>query len=292
MPDRPGWVVVMGGTGKQGGAVARQLLRRGWPVRALVRDTDKPAARALQEQGATLVHGDLDDEASVRAALTDAYGVFSVQTFETPAGLEGEMRQGKAVAQAARDTGVAHVVYSSVDGAERNSGVPHFESKWVIEQYLRTLEVPTTVLRPTAFLENFAVHGPQLVDGKLVVRSAWHPETHVQMVSTADIGFFAVDAFERPDDYLGKALALAGDELTGPQVAEAFQEVTGIPARFEKQPVEEIRAFSNDLAMMFEWINDAGYDQADIPALRERHPQLRTLRSWLQETSWRPAPHA
>jgi uncharacterized protein YbjT (DUF2867 family) len=292
MLDRRGGVVVIGGTGRQGGAVARELLQRGWAVRALVRDVDKPAARALQEQGATLVQGDLDDIASVRAALADAYGVYSVQTPLTPVGIEGEVRQGKTVAEAAKNVGVAHVVYSSVDGAERNSGVPFFEGKWAIEQHLRMLELPTTVLRPTAFMDNFATNRPQLLDGKILVRSAWHPDTRVQMIATTDIGVFAAEAFERPEDYIGQAVALAGDELTGPQIAEAFQEVTGTPARFEEQPIEEIRAFSNDLAMMFEWIDNNGHDNADITALRKRHPELRTLRSWLKETSWRPAVHA
>jgi uncharacterized protein YbjT (DUF2867 family) len=289
MLDRRGGVVVIGGTGRQGGAVARRLLQRGWAVRALVRDVDKPAARALQEQGAVLVQGDLDDIASVRGAMAGAYGVFSMQTFMTPAGLKGEVRQGKAVGEAAKDAGVEHVVYTSVDGAERNSRVPHFESKWLIEQHLRTLELPTTVLRPTSFMDNFAMQGPQLFDGTLLVRMALHPDTRLQMIATADIGVFAADAFERPDEYIGQAVALAGDELTGPQIADAFAQITGTRTRFEEQPVAEIRAFSDDLSIMFEWINNVGYDRADIPTLRKRHPQLQTLRSWLRETSWQPA---
>ncbi|MGH4014096.1 MAG: NmrA/HSCARG family protein [Pseudonocardiaceae bacterium] len=288
MPDRRGGIVVIGGTGRQGGAVARQLLQRGWSVRALVRDPDKPAARALQEQGAILVPGDLDDVESVRAAVAGAYGVFTVHTFMTPTGLAGEVRHGKAVAQAAKDAGVAQVVYTSVDGAERDSGVPHFESKWVIEQHLQALGVPTTVLRPTFFMDNFAAQPPQLVDGALLVRFALHPQTRLQMIATADIGVFAADAFDHPEDYIGQAVALAGDELTGPQIAQAFQEVTDLPARFEEQPLDEIRAFSEDHAVMFEWIHKAGYDQADIAQLRERNPKLKSLRGWLQ-ASWQTA---
>jgi uncharacterized protein YbjT (DUF2867 family) len=282
-------ILVIGATGQQGGAVARELLRRGHSVQALTRSPESDPARALTAKGATIVAGDLDDPASVRAAMADVGGVFSVQTHMTPAGVDGEVRQGKTVAEAAEQAGIAHLVYSSVDGAERASGVPHFESKWQIEQYLQALGLPATVLRPTGFIDNYAtVSRPQTVDGELVVRLALSPTTPLQMLAVADIGVFAADAFERPDEYLGRAVALAGDELTGPQIAAVFAEHTGAPARFEEQPIEHVRAFSDDYARMFEWLNTHGY-RADIPALRRQHPGLRTLRSWLAETAWQPA---
>lgn len=244
MSDRQGPIVVIGGTGRQGGAAARELLSRGWPVRALVRDPDKPAARELERHGAVLVRGDLDDAVSVRAAMTGAHGVFGVHTFMTAAGMEGEVRHGRTVAEAARDAAIAHVVYSSVDGAERDSGVPHFDSKWRIEQYYRELGVPLTVLRPTFFMDNFAAQPPRLVDGTVLVRLALHPDVRLQMIATADIGFFAATAFDSPREYLGTAVALAGEELTGPQIAASFEEATGYRARYEEQPIEEIRAFA------------------------------------------------
>jgi uncharacterized protein YbjT (DUF2867 family) len=290
MTQQVGTVLVVGATGQQGGAVARELLRRGHSVHALTRTVGSDAARDLAAQGATVVEGDLDDHASIRQAMFGVQAVFAVSTFMTPAGVDGEVRQGVTMAQAAKETGVAHVVYTSVDGAERHSGVPHFESKRAIEQQLHELAVPTTVLRPTFFIDNYAGQArPPLVDGTLVVRSALHADTPLQMIATVDIGVFATDAIERPDEYIGQAVTLAGDELTGPQIAEAFQEVTGTPARFDEQPLEEIRTFSEDMAMMFEWFNKVGFssDQAAIAALRERHPELRTLRTWLAETHWR-----
>jgi uncharacterized protein YbjT (DUF2867 family) len=281
-------ILVIGATGQQGGAVARELLRRGRAVWAFTRSPNSRAAQALAERGATLVQGDLDDPASIRAAMSGAKAVFSVQTHLTPAGVEGEVRQGKAVAEAAREAGIAQLVYSSVDGAERRSGIPHFESRLEVEQHLQALGVPTTVLRPTMFMDNFAtVQRPQAVEGKLLVRLALHPDKPVQMVATADIGVFAADAFERPEEHIGKAIALAGDELTGPQIAGVFHDVTGIPTRFKEQPLEEVRGFSQDLGLMFEWLNEYGY-RADIATLRDGHPALRTLRSWLQETAWQP----
>lgn len=126
-------ILVFGATGQQGGAAARHLLARGWKVRALVRDLSKDSAQELKHQGVDIVQGDLNHPASLHTAMEGVYGVFSVQTF-ADAGVEAEERQGKAVVDAAQEAGVSHFVYSSVGGAERESGVAHFESKWRIEK--------------------------------------------------------------------------------------------------------------------------------------------------------------
>ncbi|MGN9796102.1 NmrA/HSCARG family protein [Streptomyces sp. NPDC054847] len=281
-----GTVLVTGATGLQGGATARELVRRGRPVAALVRDPASEAARALADLGVTLVRGDLDDEASLRSAMEGVHGVFSVQTFMTPKGLGGEVRQGRAVARAAKAAGVAHVVYSSVGGAERHSGVPHFESKRHIERYLQELSVPVTVLRPSFFMDNFAAHGPQNLDGTLVVQLALKPDTRVQFIAVEDIGFFAAEAFERPAEYVGRAVELAGDELSATEVAEAFAARTGLPARFEELPLDAVAANpyipnAPEIALMFEWFQEHGY-RADIPALRAEHPGLLSFGAYLK----------
>lgn len=288
MAIHDGPILVIGATGQQGGAVARELLRRGHPVRALVRAPDSAAAKELDSAGVSLAAGDLEDPASLRAAMAGVRGVFAMATFLPPLGTDGERRHGRAVAKAAKDTEVPHVVYSSVGGAERDTGIPHFESKWDIEQELRALDLPATVLRPAFFMENFRAQPPRLVDGTVIVRLALRPDTHLQMLATADVGVFAADAFERPEEHIGHAVELAGDQLTGTQIAETMQQVSGLPARFVEQPVDEVRAFSEDLALMLEWFNDSGY-QADIAELRRRHPGLRTLADWLRESGWRPA---
>ncbi|QMU68779.1 NmrA/HSCARG family protein [Streptacidiphilus sp. P02-A3a] len=288
MSVRPGQILVTGATGRQGGSVARELLERGWAVRALVRDPRAPAALALAERGAELVRGDLDDQESLRAATRGAYGVFSVQTFATPAGVAGEERQGRALADAAARERVAHFVYSSVGGAERASGVPHFESKAAIERHLEGLGLPATVLRPVMFIDNFAAIGPSPVDGELVLSLALAPGTVLQLIATRDIAVFAADAFDDPGAWTGRQLEIAGDELTGPQMAEAFAEAAAAPVRFQELPIERLRAMSEEMALMFDWFNREGY-RADLPALRERHPGLTTLRSWLRETGWTAA---
>ncbi|WP_394823921.1 NmrA/HSCARG family protein [Pendulispora albinea] len=287
MTKRNRTILVLGATGQQGGATARELLARGFDVRALVRDPDKAEARALRDRGAALVRGDLEAPASLREAMRGAHGVFSVQAFsQTDASLE--VRQGIHVADLAKETGIAHVVYSSVGGAERSTGIAHFDSKWRIEEHLRGLGVPLTVLRPVFFMENFAsFNGPALVDGSLVLRMALRPETRLQVVAVRDIAVFAANAFEQPDFYLGRAIELAGDALTMTELASTFQRATGIPTRFESQPTAQLRAFSEELASMFEWFDAKGY-AADIPALRGLYPGLTTLETWLRDTGWKP----
>jgi uncharacterized protein YbjT (DUF2867 family) len=288
MADRNSGVLVIGATGQQGGAVARHLLSRGWVVRGFVRDLDKPAARTLANRGAALVRGNLDDPASIRAAMEGMYGVFSMQTQPESSGVWGETQQGKTVAEIASAAGVDHLVYSSVGGAERDTGIPHFESKWQIEQHIRKLGLPATIFRPAFFAENFAAFlGPKLVDGTLVVRLPIHQETTLQMIAVDDIGAFVADAFDNPREYLGQELELAGDELDGTGLVEVFGRITGLPTQYVEQPIAEIRAFNADAAAMFEWFDESGY-QADIAALRRRRPDLCTLETWLRTISWSP----
>ncbi|MCC9308080.1 NmrA/HSCARG family protein [Kitasatospora sp. RB6PN24] len=281
-------VLVTGATGGQGGVVARTLLARGWAVRALVRDPDSPRAKALQELGADLVRGDLGDPGSLRAAARGAYGVFSVQPSD-PAdpNPELEVRQGGNVADAARAAGVAHLVYSSVGGAERRSGVPHFETKAAIEAHLAAGGVPATVLRPVFFMENWRHLLPPPEGGERVGAIALDHDTPLQMIALTDIARIAAEAFAHPEEFVGRQLEIAGDELTVRQVADAFTRADGIPTRFTRLPIAELHSQVPDLAAMFDWLSGHGF-RADLAALRARHPELLTLESWLSPTDRRP----
>jgi uncharacterized protein YbjT (DUF2867 family) len=281
-----GTILVLGGTGRQGGATARELLRRGRSVHALVRDPQAPRAQALAAAGAVLVRGDLDDPESLRAAVKGVHGVFSVQTFRAPGGVDGEERQGRAVADAAAEAGVAHFVYSSVGGAERDSGIPHFESKWNVEQHIGKLGLPATVLRPAMFYDILGDVPPRPRDGGLVLGMWLRPHVPVQVIAVEDIGAFAADAFAEPGDWIGRKLEIASDELTGPQMAAAFERVAGVPTRYERQSFERLRTARPDLAAMFDWLDGEGY-RADMAELRRLRPNLTGLETWLR-ANWTP----
>jgi uncharacterized protein YbjT (DUF2867 family) len=281
-------ILVLGATGRQGGATARALAERGFAVRALTRDPDRPAARALVRLGATVVKGDLDDVRSVRRAMDSVHGVFSVQTPYGPGGTEREIREGIAVADAAKDAGVEHLVYSSVGGADRNTGIPHFESKYVIEKHVRAAGVHATILRPVFFMENFAAAGPREVAGALVLRMALSPATRLQMIAAADIGVFAALAFEGREGIAGLSVEIAGDELTMMEVAAAFGAATGREVRYERQPLAELEVRSAETAKMFGWFEAGGY-QANLTALKRVNPALTPLTAWLAAGNWEPA---
>lgn len=286
----PRIIAVVGATGQQGGAVVRNLLAAGdWTVRALVRDPNTDAARALADAGAELVQADLDQPETLAAAFAGAHGVYSVQTFMGPDGIDGEIRRGTAVADAAKQAGVSHLVYASIDGSERDSGVPHFDSKNVIEQHIEKLGVPATMLRLVAFMDNFGTYAvPPLVEGEIVV--AWPPktDTRIQLIAAEDIGVIAAKVFADPERFIGEKVKIAGDELSMTEMAQAFANVTGIPARYEESDIEQVRAYSDDLAHMYEFFENKGF-RADLDEVRALHPGVRSLEDWIRETGWRPA---
>lgn len=281
-------IAVTGATGQQGGAVARKLLADGWKVRALTRDTDKPAAQELASLGAELVAGDMDNRAELNAAFKGAYGVFSVQNFWLPnVGKDGEIRQGKSVVDAAKAAGVQHLVYSSVGAAHRGMGQKHFDSKWMIEQYIHSLSVPYTILRPAVFMDNYNWSRPYILNGTLTGMGL-RPEKEIQSIAVEDIGVFVALAFANRDEYLGKTIELAGDALTEPQIADTFTKVIGRPVKLTAPQAGEGWGDPEEKAAGFNFFNGEGYD-ADIPALRKLHPGMLTLEQYLRKNGWENA---
>ena len=281
-------IAVTGATGQQGGAVARKLLADGWKVRALTRDLDKPAAQELKALGAEIVPGDMDDRAPLDAAFEGAHGVFSVQNFWLPGvGFEGEIRQGNNVADAAKATGVEHLVYSSVGAAHRGMGQKHFESKWIIEQHIHTLDIPFTILRPVAFFENFNWERAFILNGTFNAIGL-RPEKERQLISVDDIAVFAALAFSNPADYRGKTIELAGDALTESQLADTFAKVIGRPVKLTMPTGGGGWGDPEEMTAMFNFFNGEAYD-ADIQALRKLHPGLLTLEQHLRKNGWENA---
>lgn len=226
--------------------------------------------------------------------MEGAHGVFVVLTMMvgpriSPEGVVAEERRGRAVADLAQESGIEHLVYSSLNGAGARSGIPYYESKARIEEHIHALRLPATILRPVSFMDNFAtLNRPVLDGGELVVNLAVRPELPMQLISVRDIGAFAAIAFDRPDQYLGRTVEIAGDALTPPQIAEAFGRFCGLPARFRQTPIEQIRAFDAQLAQMFTFFNEHPSELADLSALQAEHPGLMRLETWLRETGWKP----
>jgi uncharacterized protein YbjT (DUF2867 family) len=280
-------IAVTGATGQQGGAVARKLLAEGWQVRALTRDINKPAAQELKALGAEIVAGDMDNRAELDAAFKGAYGVFSVQNYWLPnVGFEGEIKQGKNVADAAKAADIRHLVYSSVGSAQRGMGQKHFESKWIIEQYIHSLGIPYTVLRPVAFMDNNNWRRAYILSGTYTGMGL-RPEKGVQTIAVEDIAVFVALAFANKKDYLSKTLELAGDELTESQTVEVFSKVIGRPVTLAA-PSGQSWAPEEEAKAAFNFFNGEGYD-ADIPALRKLHPGLLTLEQYLRKSGWENA---
>ena len=279
-------VLVTGATGHQGGAVARELLARRYHVRAMTRHPDSEAARELADLKAEIVQGDYDDPDSLPKAIEGVWGVFAVQN-SWEAGAEGEEVQGIRFARLCREAGVSHFVYSSVASADRQTGIPHFESKWHIEETVRALGFPSqTVIRPVFFMENFLGpwFRPGLEDGKLAV--AIKPTTALQMISVLDIGRYGAWAFEEHHRLNGRAIDIAGDERTMPETAEIIGAAADREIEFVSVPIEEVRKSSNDAAVMYEWFDAVGYD-VDIKALaRESGIRPMTLVEWASEIEW------
>jgi len=279
-------ILVTGATGKQGGAVARKLLARGYRVRVMTRKPDAENARALAGLGAEIIRGDLDDAASLPQAVKGAWGVFSVQnTWE--AGVAREEEQGKRLAKIAKDGGVRHFVYSSVASAQRKTGIPHFENKWRVEETIRSLKFPSyTIIRPVFFMENFLApwFKPAIDEGRLTV--GIKPATVLQMIAVEDIGKYGAWAFDNCQKLNGRAIDIAGDAKTMPETARIIGKAAGRKIEFVPTPIEEVRKSSEDYAIMLEWFDAVGYD-VDIKALvKESGMQPTTLPQWASKTDW------
>jgi uncharacterized protein YbjT (DUF2867 family) len=279
-------ILVTGATGQQGGAVARELLSRGHSVRAMTRNPASEGAVKLAGLGAEIVQADLDDPESLRHALEGVWGAFAVQnTWE--AGVEGEEAQGRRIAELAKATAVQHFVYSSVSSADRETGIPHFDNKWRIEERVRELGFPShVIIRPVFFMENWLSpwFKPAIDEGSLAI--GIQPETSLQMIALSDIGKYGGIAFERHQTLNGKAIDIAGDELTMPEAARIFSEAKGQTVSFYSVPIQEVRSFSQDFALMLEWFDRVGYD-VDIAGNGDMYGiRPTTFAEWAATADW------
>jgi len=272
--------LVTGITGQQGGAVARSLLSTGHRVRGYVRDPGSDKAKALAGQGVELAKGDLTDPVALLAAMRGVDTVFAMTTpFE--AGPESEVTQGRAMIEAATQAGVSHFVYNSVASADQATGIPHFDSKFEVEQELAASELTWTVVAPVYFMENLLF--PQTVEGLEggVYAIPMPSDTKLQQIPVQDIGNFSAHVIRNRDAFAGKRIDIASDELSAAETATKLASTLNKPLTTVEVPIEQIRSFSEDLAVMYEWFVTTGYS-ADIEALRREHPDV----GWRRFDEW------
>ena len=279
-------VLVTGATGQQGGALVTRLLKQGYRVRAVTRNAGSPRARSLSEQGVELFTADADDPASLERAAAGVDAVFAMATpFE--AGVDAETRQGINIVSAAAAAGAGHVIYSSVAGADQDSGIPHFESKYRVEQHLRTLGVPFTIIAPVFFMENLIAPWNIGALASGVYPMALPPERTLQQITVADVAGFAAEVIARPAEFAGQRIDIASDERTGTEAAAVLGSASGREITYREIPLEQMRAGGEDLALMFEWFDRVGY-HADIAGLRTRYPNVgwHSLEAWAAGQDW------
>ena len=275
-------ILVTGARGNQGRSVTEALLDKGHHVRALVRKADENGSLPFKRHSVEVVVGDFDDPASLERAASGMDAVFAMTT--PFAGVDVEVRHGKAIVDAAKAAGVAHLVYSSVGDADRRTGIPHFDSKYEVEEYLRTLAVPWTITAPAFFYDNvlFPWNLADLKEGRF--RQALHAKRKLQQIAVRDIGRFIALVIDREDPFIGRRINISGDEVTGPEMAAVLSQASGRPIAYEEQSLDEVRTQFADMATMYEWFDRVGFS-ADVKSLRVDYPEV----DWLSFEQWAAA---
>ena len=280
-------ILVMGATGRQGGAVIEHLLKNNFNIKALSRTPDSVSAQLLTSKGITVLKGDMSNLQSLKDTMKNCDGVFSIQNY-FEYGAEKEIKYGKNVADAAKQSNISHFIYSSVCNADSNTGVPHFETKNKIEQHIKNIDLPYTILRPVKFMENYYI--PQVFKGILggkLFDSIQSGKKH-QMIALDDIGKYVADAFASPEQYLNKTIEIAGDELTNEEVAQTMSEVLGIKMKFKRLPLFIVKlVMDKELYLMFNWFYEKGFT-ANLEETKRNFPSVKvtTLKEFLLSEKW------
>lgn len=285
-------VLILGATGNVGGAATRELLRRGWKVKAATRYPESDKARALAEVGAELVQADMEDRPSLEEAFDGVKRALSVQNWVV-SGADGELRQGKLVADVAKKAGVSHLVYSSAGIGEPDTGVPHFESKVVVERYMRDeLGLPTTAIRPGPFMELMTkkeFFPPMVAWGVMPRVVGW--DRPVPWTAVADIGTAIANVLDNPDQWVGRDINLISDQESLRRCQSIYKSTNG------KKPFGlplPLALFNRIAGAEFEvmwrwmvgWLEEAGPGSVEtmMEASRQLCPDLHSVGSWLTLT--------
>jgi len=300
-------IAVVGATGAQAGGLARAILADpsgGFSVRALTRDPSKDTAKALADAGAEVVQADIDDEASVTAAFEGAYGAYCLTNFWEHFSVDREQAQAGNMARAAAATGIQHAIWSTFEDTrdwvpldddrmptlQEKYKVPHFDSKAGANHFFSDAGVPTTFLYTSFYWENFIFFGMGPARGEDGALAVTFPLGQAKMPSIAveDIGKFAYGIFKDRDRFVGKSIGVAGDHLSGQDIADAFTRALGEEVRYNDVPADVYRSFgfpgADDVGNMFQFKRDFEDDYRgarDLALVRELDPDVQSLDSWL-----------
>jgi uncharacterized protein YbjT (DUF2867 family) len=300
-------IAVAGATGHQGGGLVRAILADpsgGFAVRALTRNVDSDKAKALATLGAEVVAADVDDIESLKRAFAGAYGAFCVTFFWEHFSPQKETAQARALAQAAKEAGVRHTIWSTLEDTRKfvplsdnrmptlqgNYKVPHLDSKGEADAYFQ--QIPSTLLLTSFYWDNminFGMEPKRAADGHLVFTLPM-ADKKLAGIAAEDIGKCAYGIFNKPAEFIGKTVGIAGEDLTGSQMAAQLSEAVGEEVRYDYVPPEVYRTFgfpgAEDLGNMFQFFRDfaEAVDNARSPEFsRSLNPQLQTFRTWLKE---------
>jgi uncharacterized protein YbjT (DUF2867 family) len=306
MPDKK-IIAVVGATGAQGGGLARAILADrsgGFALRAITRKPDSDKAQELRNAGAEVVKGDADDRASIERAFQGAYGVFALTNFWEHFSPERELAQARNMAQAAKSAGVQHVIWSTLEDTREwvpleddrmptllgKYKVPHFDAKGEADASFRDAGVPTTWLLTSFYWDNLIYFGagPQRgPDGTLALVFPMD-DKKLPAIAVEDIGKSAYAIFKRGREFIGKKVGIAGEHLTGQQMADALTRALGQEVRYTNVPPEVYRSFgfpgADDLGNMFQFkrdFNDYFVGVRDLDFTRTLDPELQTFDQWL-----------
>ena len=306
MPEKK-IIAVVGATGAQGGGLARAILadrNGGFGVRAITRKPESEKAQALKNAGAEVVTADVDDPASIRRAFTGAYGAFCLTNFWEHFSPERELTQAGNQAKAAKDTGLQHVIWSTLEDTRKwvpledsrmptlmgKYKVPHFDAKGEADGIFRELGVPTTFLLTSFYWDNLIYFGagPQRgPDGVLAITFPLDDKP-LAAIAVEDIGKCAYGIFKRGREFINRTVGIAGEHLTGAQMARQLTQALGQEVRYNNVPPEVYRSFgfpgADDLGNMFQFkrdFNDYFVGARNLEFSRSLNPELQTFEEWL-----------
>jgi uncharacterized protein YbjT (DUF2867 family) len=306
-------IAVVGATGAQGGGLARAILndpKSDFRVRAITRDVNSDKAKELAKLGAEVVAADVDDLESLKRAFRGAYGVYCVTFFWAHFSPEKEKAQATAMAQAAKDAGVQHAIWSTFEDTRKwvpltdnrmptlmgKYKVAHFDAKSEANEAFTDLGVPTTFLLTSFYWENLIYFGAGPKKGPDGTLAITYPmgDKKLPGISSEDIGKCAYGIFKRRAEFIGKTVGIAGEHLTGAQMATALTKALGQEVRYNDVPADVYRSFgfpgAEDMGNMFQFKRDFNEDFTGVRNLettRSLNPSLQTFEQWLSQNKSR-----